>query len=108
MFPDKRREKPQVFWFWWNAIGCVVTLAVGYGVSALLSCKLVIEKVSDERWEGALRTVPQPEQKLKGLIWRPGEMKKDEKINWVPIYALMGLYFIGMIIFCYALPKILS
>ncbi len=27
---------PEVFWFWWNAIGCVVTLVVGYVISILI------------------------------------------------------------------------
>lgn len=27
---------PSVFWFWWNAIGTVVTLSLGYGASLLL------------------------------------------------------------------------
>ncbi|XLS30868.1 sodium:solute symporter [Flavobacteriaceae bacterium M23B6Z8] len=27
---------PEVFWFWWNAIGCLVTLLVAYSVSLLI------------------------------------------------------------------------
>jgi solute carrier family 5 (sodium-dependent multivitamin transporter), member 6 len=27
---------PEVFWFWWNAIGAVITLLLGYGASRLL------------------------------------------------------------------------
>lgn len=24
---------PQIFWFWWNAIGCIITIAIGMGIS---------------------------------------------------------------------------
>ena len=27
---------PQVFWFWWNALGCLVTIIVAMLVSALI------------------------------------------------------------------------
>ena len=27
---------PEVFWFWWNAIGCVVTIVVAYSISLLI------------------------------------------------------------------------
>ncbi|MET1259707.1 sodium:solute symporter [Flagellimonas sp. DF-77] len=27
---------PEVFWFWWNAIGCVVTMLVAYSISRLI------------------------------------------------------------------------
>ena len=27
---------PEVFWFWWNAIGCVVTFVLGYTISLLV------------------------------------------------------------------------
>ncbi|GAA4234666.1 sodium:solute symporter [Postechiella marina] len=27
---------PEIFWFWWNAIGCLVTIVVAYGVSLLI------------------------------------------------------------------------
>ena len=30
---------PEVFWFWWNAIGCVITLSVAYLVSVLIPKK---------------------------------------------------------------------
>lgn len=30
---------PEVFWFWWNAIGCLVTLSVAYLVSILIPMK---------------------------------------------------------------------
>ena len=48
---------PQVSWMWWNLIGCVVTLIVGYGISLFLvkpkSEKVkpyVIEKITDPLW----------------------------------------------------------
>ncbi len=28
---------PDVFWFWWNAIGCLVTMIVGYTISLLIN-----------------------------------------------------------------------
>lgn len=31
---------PEIFWFWWNAIGCLVTLIIGYTLSLLLPGKL--------------------------------------------------------------------
>ena len=27
---------PEVFWFWWNALGCLVTMFVAYGVSVII------------------------------------------------------------------------
>jgi sodium-dependent multivitamin transporter 6 len=30
---------PEVFWFWWNAIGCLVTIVIGYSVSLLIPSK---------------------------------------------------------------------
>ncbi|TSE11008.1 MULTISPECIES: sodium:solute symporter [Aquimarina] len=27
---------PEIFWFWWNAIGCLVTIIIGYSISLLL------------------------------------------------------------------------
>ncbi|WP_340198414.1 sodium:solute symporter family transporter [Ascidiimonas sp. W6] len=30
---------PEIFWFWWNAIGCFVTLVVGYSISLLIPMK---------------------------------------------------------------------
>ncbi len=31
---------PEIFWFWWNAIGCIVTLTVGYFASLIIPKKL--------------------------------------------------------------------
>ncbi|MGY3791229.1 sodium:solute symporter [uncultured Aquimarina sp.] len=28
---------PEVFWFWWNAIGCIVTIVVGYTLSLVIN-----------------------------------------------------------------------
>lgn len=27
---------PAIFWFWWNAIGCLVTIFVAYSVSVII------------------------------------------------------------------------
>lgn len=31
---------PEIFWFWWNMIGTVITLVVGYGISLILPGKV--------------------------------------------------------------------
>ncbi|MEM9846741.1 MAG: sodium:solute symporter [Bacteroidota bacterium] len=44
---------PEVFWFWWNAIGAVVTITIGY-LSSLFFGKEDVEKakqVLDFKWE---------------------------------------------------------
>lgn len=28
---------PQIFWFWWNAIGCIITIVIGLGISYSLT-----------------------------------------------------------------------
>ncbi len=30
---------PAIFWFWWNAIGCLVTIIIGYGASMIMAGK---------------------------------------------------------------------
>ncbi|WP_299258215.1 sodium:solute symporter [uncultured Aquimarina sp.] len=30
---------PEIFWFWWNAIGCLVTIIIGYGASMIMAGK---------------------------------------------------------------------
>jgi len=52
---------PEVFWFWWNAIGTLLTLTIGYGASRLLPGKakeVVIDFKMDWNrllgWEAAL------------------------------------------------------
>ena len=43
---------PEVFWFWWNAVGAIVTLAVGLGVSLILGNKSSEEKHTLEKaWD---------------------------------------------------------
>jgi len=42
---------PNVFWFWWNAIGAVVTVSVG----VMLACCCPIDGKVGARWPGRLR-----------------------------------------------------
>lgn len=42
---------PDVFWFWWNAVGAVVTLFIAYMVSLLVPGKSSGEQILQFRWE---------------------------------------------------------
>ena len=42
---------PDVFWFWWNAVGAVVTLFIAYMVSILVPGKSSGEQTLQFRWE---------------------------------------------------------
>jgi SSS family solute:Na+ symporter len=68
---------PGVSWLWWNAIGCGVTFAVGYGASLLMP-------------------VPLPAN-LSELTWSKSSTF-DHKKNWTVYYALLVAYFILMMV----------
>jgi SSS family transporter len=69
---------PQVFWFWWNAIGALTTLAVGMTLSFAL------------RGKGAAPSLALPIERGNG---------RHEA-------AILAAYFIGIVVFCWVLPKL--
>ena len=71
---------PAVSWMWWNVIGCLVAMAVGYAVSLAGS---------------------PVEQDLEGLVYRRGVEKEfDYKRNWPRYWAIMALYGVFMVVMC--------
>jgi len=77
----------QVFWMWWNFLGCILTIIVAYIVSLFMA-------------------PPTEEQIKKYVLWEDSEVMANEK-KWIPKYALLFLYFIFMVVLCYFLPAIL-
>jgi SSS family transporter len=69
---------PNVFWLWWNAIGALVTVAVGLSLSLVL------------RGAGA----------KPGLRLDVGQ-RAGRRETWI-----LALYFLGMLVFCLLLPKL--
>lgn len=46
---------PEVFWFWWNAVGAIVTLLTAYVISVLVPApNKTTEQILDFRWEADL------------------------------------------------------
>ncbi len=74
-----------VFWFWWNAIGAVVTLAVGLILSRLLAPAASSSALSSSTTEEALLSG--------GVPWRD--------------VTILGVWFVGIVAFCLLLPGIL-
>lgn len=67
---------PKVSWLWWNATGCLVALLVGYPLSLV--------------FPGS----PAKDTKIE---------EEKSKVNWTPIYALLGAYFVGIILLSWVL-----
>lgn len=78
----------QVFWMWWNFLGCFVTIIVAY-VSSLFMKAPDMEKIK------------------KYILWEDSEIIANEK-KWISKYALLLVYFILMVVLCYFLPVILK
>jgi SSS family solute:Na+ symporter len=76
----------QVFWMWWNLIGCAVAMGVAFVVS--------------------LATPPPGPERVEGLVLWETDIWGQEK-RWVPIYVLLLAYFAGMLAVCYFAPDIL-
>lgn len=71
---------PEVSWLWWNVIGCVVAVAVGYAISLVTAA---------------------PTADLTGLVWSPDAAEQFEyKRNWPRYYVAMALYTVVMIGVC--------
>ena len=68
---------PEVFWFWWNAIGALVTLAIGYGSSIWLFSSRI---KSDDTSEASIDHSPK-------YLW-----------------TLVG-FFIAIVALCWYLPQ---
>ena len=78
----------EVFWMWWNFLGCVITLVSGYFISFLFPA-------------------PTEQQIKKYVLWEDTELIADEK-RWIPRYAMMVVYFLLMLAICYYLPGLLK
>ena len=72
---------PQVFWFWWNAVGAVVTLAVAYLASQFLG-----EKQAADTGE------------VLGF---------SREVNWRNVFVLVG-FFIAIVLFSMNIGAILK
>ncbi len=71
---------PSVSWMWWNVIGCLVALGVGYAIS--------------------LVTAPPP-QDLHGLVYERGIEKEFQyKHNWPRYWAVLAGYGVFMVALC--------
>lgn len=67
-----------IFWFWWNAIGGLTTLAVGIGLSLILpACR---EPAAD------------------------GEADAARALPWTS-FAVLACYFLAIVTFCILLPR---
>ena len=78
----------EIFWMWWNFLGCIITIVVGYLASFAFP-------------------EPSPEQTKKYVLWEDNELINDEK-RWIPRYAVLFFYFVLMTTICYYLPEILK
>ena len=68
---------PQIFWFWWNALGCLVTILVA------LAASFTIKRKTNEGLE---------------VVYYAG--KKE--------VAILGIYFVAIVLFSISLPNILN
>ncbi len=75
------KGQPQIFWFWWNIIGFIVTCSIGY-----LGSKVISPSVSDT-------------QKMLEVI------KPDFKI---PETGILIVYFAVIVMFCLWLPYLMG
>lgn len=76
---------PNVSWMWWNVIGCLVTLSVGYGVSLIFSA---------------------PDyNKIKELLWENRGDQLHFKKNWSRYYWILAGYGVFLIVFCSLLER---
>ena len=75
-----------VFWFWWNAIGAVVTLAVSLSVSLLLP--------------GEARAAVKPAAEARTA---PGE---EGGVPWLQV-GILGAWFVVIVTFCLLLPRLI-
>lgn len=74
--------QPQVYWMWWNLIGCAVTAVVAYGFSGF----------------GAA-----PDKKtINEYTITDGTIFAAER-NWMPYYIALGVYFVLMLVILFAL-----
>lgn len=78
----------EVFWMWWNFLGCVITLVAGYSISYFFPA-------------------PTQEQIKKYVLWEDSEIIADEK-RWIPRYAMLVVYFVIMLAICYFLPTVIK
>jgi SSS family transporter len=76
-----------VFWMWWNAIGCLVTVGVAF-------------------LYGVVRPRTLEKDKEQYIIWNT-PIFEDEK-RWLPKYGLLLLWLVLMILISWAIPKLLG
>ncbi|MEM1128437.1 MAG: sodium/solute symporter [Bacteroidota bacterium] len=80
---------PEIYWMWWNLVGCAVAAVVAALVSRL--------SASAPDTEAAVRRY---------TVWSE-EAPLERERTWVPIYALLVGYFVLMLAILILLPKLL-
>jgi len=123
----------EMFWMWWNFLGCIVTICVAFAASGDIKVSiaplliLLVARLLNPRIELAWLTwpfisyivfaygsflaskyikKPDPEKIKKYVIWEDKEILADE-VKWIPRYAVLFGYFVLMLAICYYLPAIL-
>jgi len=77
---------PQVSWLWWNPLGFFATFGVGIAVS---------------------RFVPRVQSLITGLCWTRAEYRNfGFRLNWMPRYLLLLLWFVVMVAVLYLLQGV--
>ncbi|MEM1054142.1 MAG: sodium:solute symporter [Bacteroidota bacterium] len=79
---------PEIYWMWWNAVGC----GVAAGVAALVS-----------RLSAQAETAPPDPTPY--TVWAEGSLLERERA-WRPVYALLIGYFILMLGVLVAIPRL--
>jgi len=79
---------PDLFWMWWNATGCVVSVVVALGVGVFVPQRWV------EDTQGGL------------LAW--SVLDRQRELRWLPLYSALALYFVFMVALCALLPRLLT
>lgn len=78
---------PKVSWWWWNAFGCLTTLAV-----SLLLCRL--------------EPKPLPEKTQGLVLWESDVWEKE--LSWMPKYAVLLGYFLLILAVSISFPALLG
>ncbi len=79
---------PGVFWMWWNATGCVVSVAVAVAVSVAVP----------QRWDA--------DSPRDLLVW--DTLDRDLEMKWLPLYGALVAYFVLIVALCALAPRILG
>ena len=75
--------RPDVYWMWWNCIGCVAAVATA-----------LVASLFDTTVEGT---------GTRGLlVWDRPSWRREKR--WLPVYGLLVLYFLAILAFCVLVP----